>query len=252
MKRSLVILLVGFCIASCSHDTRKYNRKKLNNRIVEGRFIDDSIFDGEIKYFAYTGYLEARMFFNNGQHDGAAIVYFPNGKIWDSSFYHLGLKEGSHYVFDSVGRLLYVDFYYHGQRLGGKTFYKNGKIERYLFDDFEKHQLYEGLYDSIQTVAKYGGEIVNANLYKAEKNGINSFGIFAYVLNPPNIRIGYTVGLVEDKTNETKDLFELNRSSVFVDTILSEPSPGWSYYVKADYNDSLANYRKIFLTVLKW
>jgi hypothetical protein len=245
---------VGLLILiSCKSNERgtKIKRVNVNKRTVEAYYIDDTVMHGVAKYFALTGYLESKITYKNGIKDGPAINYYPNGGLWDSSYYVNGLKCGSHFVFDSLGRLVYQDFYFNGHRLGGQVFYQNSKLKKYVFSNFEKLQLYEGLYDSVGSLFRYGGEIVNANLYYAQKDGVPGIGVFAYFLNPPNVDIKYTIGLIEDKTDDKKELAVYYKKGEFIDTIMEEPHLGWNYYVAADYNDSINKYHKIFLTVLK-
>jgi antitoxin component YwqK of YwqJK toxin-antitoxin module len=250
--RLLILFSLLFITFSCSKKGKEFKRKDINNRIVEGYFINDTIYDGVIKYYTYTGYLEGKATFQNGIKNGFAINYYPNGNIWDSSFYMHGLRNGYHYVFDSFKNLTYRDFYFYGHRLGEQIIYKNGKISKYVFSNFEKQQLYEGLYDSSEILFRYGGEIINASLYKATKDAIPSFGVFSYFLNPPHVNIKYSLGVIEEKTEYRKELIIFNNGRVFTDTILAEPTPGWNYYINADYNDTLSKYKKTFLTVLKW
>jgi antitoxin component YwqK of YwqJK toxin-antitoxin module len=252
--RWITIFVIVIVVLSCKSNPgeRKFKRVDMFNRMVEGHFTNDSIVDGEFKYYTYTNYLDSKITFSHGQKNGVAVNYYPNGSIWDSSFYKSGVKHGHHYVFDSLNRLVYRDYYFYGQTLGGQIFYKRNRINRYVFHDFEKNQLYEGLYDSTGALYKYGGEIVNANLYQVNKNSLSNYGVFAYLLDPPNVTIKYTLGLIEDITDDKKELATFVNERVFIDTIVPEPGMGWNYYIAADYNDTINNYHKVFLTVLKW
>lgn len=252
--RWLTIYISAFVIISCksNHQERQFKKINMFNRIVEGYFTNDSIVNGEFKYYSHAGYLDSKITFLNGEKNGVAINYYPNGNIWDSSIYKNGFKHGHHYVYDSLNKLIYKDYYFYGQSLGGQVFYKKNRINRYVFNNFEQQQLYEGLYDSTEVLYRYGGEIINAHLYQANNNNIPNYGVFSYFLNPPNVTIKYTLGLIEDETDDRKEISDFNNDRVFLDTILPEPSPGWSYYIAADYNDTISKYRKVFLTVLKW
>lgn len=237
----------------CKSDKSGVKIKKidLHNRIIEAPFIDDSVMHGLAMYYTYKGSLESKITYKNGVKNGLAVNYYPNGSLWDSGYYVNGLKHGHHFVFDSLGSLVYQDYYFNGHRLGGQVFFLNSKLSRYVYSNFEKEQLYEGLYDSVGSIYRYGGEIVNANLYYAKKDDKQGVGIFSYFLNPPNVDIEYSIGLIENNTNKKRELVRFYKSREFIDTIVDLPLPGWYYYVAADYNDTSNSYRKIFLTVLK-
>ena len=154
-------------------------------------------------------------------------------------------------VFDSARNLIYRDYYFNGNRIGDQIFFRSKKIYKYVFSNFENRSLYEAYYDSSESVKKFGGEIINATLYDGSKDGIQKTGVFSYFIHPPKVNVVYTIGLIEDKTNQKKEIALIDNERVFIDTLMNEPLPGWFYYVAADYNDYRNNYNKVYITVLK-
>lgn len=246
-----IILIVALQCKQGDSD-KKFKAINTNEGRMEGTFINDSIMEGEFIYYSNTGYKQQKLTFSNGIKNGTSITYYSNGNIWDSSFNKMGEKHGYHFVYDSMGKLIYRDYYYYGQRFGGQTFYNDNKATRYVFNSFDHQQLFDGLYDSSKSIYKYGGEIINANLYKVSLDGAPRYGLFSYLLDPPYVNIDYKMGLINNRTNERKYLATLDNRKIFIDTIVPGPDNGWDYFISADYNDTLRKYKKIFITVLRW
>ena len=254
MTNILSFLTIIVLIYGCKSENQDKENKRihLNGRIVEASFLNDSLIDGEAKFYTPQGNLESKVMYKEGRKNGVFKSYYQNGKIQDSTFYKLGVQQGEHFAFDSIGNLIFKNYFYNGRNFGNNEIYKKGKIDKYFFTDFEKRQLFVGDYDSVGSIYRFAGDIVNAHLYSLELDGYPSYGIFAYFLSPPNISIKYTLGLIDEKTKSKQKLIEFVDKRIFFDTILNKPQPGWSYYISADYNDTIANYNKVFLNILKF
>jgi antitoxin component YwqK of YwqJK toxin-antitoxin module len=245
----LVIITLG-----CNAGNRQFKRKEIGGEIVEANFLNDTLIDGVAKYYdKESSTLVRKVCYRQGQKDGLSVIYRENGSIYDSLNYSNNILNGPRYIFDDSGRLSFGQNYYHGVSIGGQYFFNKGVAKRYVYSDFEKKQLYEVLYDSVGAPYKYGGEIINANLYKVTVDGDSTFfGIFVCLLRPPNISINYSIGVTNEKTKEDKYLGNINGQREFIDTVLKAPGRESNYFISADYNDTLNKYHKVFMTVLKW
>lgn len=243
---ALITLIIG-----CSNERRKFEKREVDNYIVEGIFINDSVYEGLTKFFSLKGELKSKINFMNGKKNGIAVNYFDNGNIHDSCFYENGLKNGDHFVFDSSGNLVYQDFYVQGYRIGGQVFYKNKEVWQYIFSNFEKKNIYSCIYDSIG-VKQFGGEILNTSIYTTNINNSTYYGLFFYLIYPPNISVKYTLGIEDIDTKTKKELHVFPKRGIFVDTILAIPAKSEKYFVSAEYNDTTNKFHKVYVDRLEW
>lgn len=253
MTHILYCSTIIFLIYGCKpiNHVPEFKRIDLDGRTVEASFLNDSVIDGEAKFYTSQGHLENVVMYKNGRKNGVFKGYYQNGKIRDSTFYKLGVQQGERFVFDSMGNLILKNYFYNGRAFGNTEIYRQGRIDKYYFTDFEKRQLFVGDYDSSGSIFRFGGDIVNAHLYNLDIDGDSSYGIFAYFLSPPNISIQYTLGLIEEKTKNKRELVELENSRIFIDTIVDKPMAGCNYYISATYKDTIVKYNKTFLNILK-
>ena len=240
-----------FLLISCNNNNGLVSKKKIDGKIIESGFINDSIFDGVTKFYDLNNHLESKIHFTKGIKNGIALNYHANGKVFDSSFYKNGFKNGSHYVYDTLGQLIYIDYYFNGHQFGGQTFFKDNKPFQYVFNNFEKKNIFSCGYDTIGIFA-YNGDIINANIYTDKINGTETYGLFAYFLNPPNIQVKYSLGITEQRLDTRKTLSSFDNSKVFIDTFLNKPPVGWKYYMSAEYNDTVNNQKKFYFTTLEY
>jgi len=242
---SIVLLLIG-----CNNDN-DVTKKMVKNKIIESNFINDSIYHGVTKIYDSNYHLESKITFSRGIRNGESVNYYMNGKISDSSFYRAGLKNGYNYVFDSTGQLIYINYFFYGHQFGEEFFFRNYRPYQYIFKNFEKKNIFSCGYDSIGIFA-YSGEIINATIYGTTVNKMPNYGLFAYFLNPPHVQIIYSLGVIQQKTNTNKKILVFDNKKFFIDTILSIPPVGWKYYISAEYNDSLNNLKKTYISTLEF
>src|SRR5882672_12013545 len=141
MKLHLIFFTIIIITMSCRNDIEN-SKHKVGPFLVEGHFIDDSVMDGEMKYYNSMAKLVTVINYQKGIKHGASINYYLNGKTYDSIFFYYGLKDGFHYIYDSTGKLSYIDFYSKGHNFGPQFYYSNGKLEKYYYNEFEKEPIY--------------------------------------------------------------------------------------------------------------
>lgn len=246
----LVLILTG-----CNHSNENqtnYSKKVIKgNGFVEAFFINDSIIEGEASYYDEMGQLERKTMFKKGKKEGVALEYYSNGQVRDSVNYCYDLKNGPHYVFDSLKKFVYQDYYFFGKLIGGKTRFKNGFVDNFTFSNFENTTLFYCTYDSIGSINRFGGEVINAYPFSSKLNGFQAIGVFSYLIYPPTVNVTYSLGITNEKNGDQKEIMSLDRETPFIDTVLPSLNHNWNYYISANYNDSLNKFHKYFMTVLK-
>jgi hypothetical protein len=247
--KGITILIFVIILISCSNQ-ESVQKKEVGNKIVESNFIEDSIFNGPTKYYNLDGRLESLIYYSRGIKNGIGLNFHHNGKVHDSSNYYNGLENGWHYVYDSTGQLTFRDYFFFGQRIGEEIHYRNGKPLEFSFSNLEKKKLYSCGYDSIGLVG-FSGNILNVSSYSIYIDGVKRQGIFTYLIFPPTINIKYSLGLINEATNQKSELFQLNSFGFFKDTLLPLPKNGWKYYVAVDYEDTVNKSEKVFINVIE-
>ena len=233
---------------SCQTQKQKVVKRRVENKLIETIFVNDSSYDGITKYYSLSGILESKINFKNGNKDGVCINYYPNGKINDSMNFYKGYQNGYHYLYDSIGNLDYIDFFFFGKRVGEKRFYKKNRVSEYDFNSFDGILLYKADYDSVGTIQEFGGKIINLNTSSLISDNVTKCKLSLYLINPPNVGITYSLGTIDTITKEKKLSYYFSKSNrMFVDTILSPPLNGTNYFINADYFDSLNNFHKVHI-----
>jgi hypothetical protein len=234
MKLYYLCLIVCLSFYSCIDNVKK-QKKQLGQITIEAYFDKDNRINGEAKYFDAKGVLISFINYNNGVKNGISKNFFSTGKIMDSVYFINGFQNGYHYVYDSSGNLVYKDFYYNNHALGPQFFYKQNIIDRFVFNSFERKELYSSVYDSAGKFSNSRGDILNVNTFPVDSNGVKKLGLFTYLLNPPGMNIKYGLGIINNANNsDRKEIIEFNSSHIFIDTILSKNINGWSYFVYAN------------------
>src|ERR1700694_580692 len=118
MRRFCVCLIILF-IASCNETTGNRERKRIDDKLIETIFINDTTYQGLTKYYSLSNVLEGEIEFKNGIKNGFSKNYYPNGLVHDSMTFVNGLSHGYHFVYDSTGHLEYKDYFYQGRKVGG-------------------------------------------------------------------------------------------------------------------------------------
>jgi|GEM_PF-4909729 len=241
--------MVVLCIISCNNNLTR--EMKIGNQIVRSNFIQDSILDGETKFYSLDSVLENITFFKQGIPNGLSISFYKNGKIRDSMIYINGFKEGRYHAYDSYGSILYSDYYFHNHLIGERKLYKEGLLSNYSFFDFEGRLLYSCDYDSIG-IRRATGEILNANINSVFQGNTDKKRIFIYFIAPDGVDTDYKIGIVDSSGKYRKELCGLNHlNRMFIDTIVNKLSNNFSYFVSLDYNDRQNDFHKVYIIDLK-
>ncbi|MDP4284776.1 MAG: hypothetical protein Q8891_10145 [Bacteroidota bacterium] len=164
--------------------------------ISEGKYFEDSLFDGKVKYFdslnEYLGYSTYRY----GVKDGPEVSYFKNGKISDSSFYHDDLRNGFAYRYNKNGTLVYKSYYINDRPFGHLYEYDSlGRITHYYFINFERKIIFETFKKDTVDYAK--GEEIQGNTYSEDAGQGDDDFLFLYLFANPFLKSHYEIGIVD-------------------------------------------------------
>lgn len=246
MKKYLLFYLFIIILISCNKN--KVSKHRIGPFLVEGDFVNDTIMNGEMKYFDSMGNLVSKIYYKRGVKNGPAINFYKNGIKYDSVSYSGDLENGFHYIYDSTGKLSYVDFYVKGNNLGPQMYFVKGKIEKYYFNNFENQTLYYTFYDTSGNITKQTGELNFTNHFAVTVNNKPFLGFFAYFLRPPKLHLSYSLFLKDSISNKDSLIIQFDNMKIYVDTVFGLPTDNrYSFLYKTDYYDSLTNTRKVIL-----
>jgi hypothetical protein len=247
MKLYYLCLTICIFFYSCIDKVKK-QKKQFDQIIIEAYFDKNNRINGEAKYFDEKGVLISSIDYNNGVKNGVSKNFFSNGKIMDSVHFINGFQNGYHYGYDSSGNLVYKDFYYNDHALGPQFFYAQNSIDRFVFNSFERKELYSSVYDSVGKFSNSRGDILNVNTFPVDSNGVKKLGLFIYLPNPPGMNIKYGLGIINNiNDSERKEVLQFDSSKIFIDTILSKNINGWSYFVYANLQLPHTNEKKYLI-----
>ena len=74
MKKVILIAITFFVLISCSN--YELQRKKIGEDLVEAKFVDDTLINGEAKFFDLNGNLESKANFFKGIKNGYDLRRF--------------------------------------------------------------------------------------------------------------------------------------------------------------------------------
>lgn len=247
MKWFYVGLVILF-FASCNETGDKRERRRIGDMLIESTFINDTTYHGLTKYYSLSNVLEGETEFKNGVKNGFSKNYYSNGLVHDSMTFVNGLTHGYHFVYDSTGRLEYKDFFYQGRKVGGLFFYNNGKIAEYDFLSFDEELLFKAKYDDMESISEFGGQIINEHISSKIVGNSQENLLFLYTINPPNVTIKYSIGVFDSMTKD-RSLFKTIPFSqnMFVEVPLPKVREKASYFIQADYADSLNKFYKVHI-----
>ncbi len=244
MKYIIILIVSSISIYSCNDSASKYERKRIGNDIVEAKFINDSVIDGEAKFYNQSGALENKGYFSKGLKNGYWISYHRNGKVKDSINYSNDLLNGGAFGYNENGILLRRSTYYFGLNVGGNFLYEEGKVYEYFFNNFEKKELVNCKYDSLGscTYFYFNAKPMVKKIYTSLND--SAINLFLYFPQPPDFEVIYQMGLINSLQTK-KEVSQLNSNRIFIDTILPIAPKDWNYYLSIDYknisNDSTVN-----------
>ncbi len=148
----------------------------------------------------------------------------------------------------STGRLEYKDFFYQGRKVGGLFFYEKGKITEYDFLSFDGELLYNAKYDDLGSIKEFGGQIINEHPSTGLVDDKQENSLFLYIIQPPSVSIKYSINIF-DSTSQKRSLFKAipKTQNMFVELVLPNAPDKASYFIQADYEDSLNKFYKVHI-----
>lgn len=243
MKKVILIAITFFVLISCSN--YELQRKKIGEDLVEAKFVDDTLINGEAKFFDLNGNLESKANFFKGIKNGYAVNYYKNGVVKDSMYYTSNVLNGFFYSFDSSGFILFKGNNFHGLSAGDQYFFKDKTIKEYYFTNFERRRLVTCLYDSTGSCYSYFlnlSPVISDVLIKNEQPAIN---LFLYFPHPEGIELSYTIGLI-DANNKRLSEVPLTSTNFFLDTTLAVPMQGSQYFISLKFKNLKDSKTEIF------
>ncbi len=234
---ALVIFLTLF-IYSCTNN--KFEKRKIDNSIVEAKFIDNKI-NGVAKFYSPSGFLEYEGNYTQGLKNGFGKIFYSNGKTKDSMNYVNDLIHGNAYQYDSIGNLRFVRTNFYGIEIGGHFFYDKGKIFKYFFDSFEGVEIVNCTYDSMQRCESifYKMAAIVKNISLDNDRGAKK--VFVYFPHPPGFEVIYKLSNTRSSPKISDEVI-LNSDRLFLDTVLNVSAED-SYLLSVDFlnksNDSV-------------
>jgi hypothetical protein len=240
MKYLIIIIAISLLFFSCSGT--KYQKKQIGDNIVEAKFIDGNRIDGFAKFYNLSGSLEYEGNYINGVKNGSGRTFYENGKVKDSMCYINNLIHGKAYNYDSSGMLEFMRTNYYGLEIGDHIFYNKGKVSEYYFDNFERLQIVNCRYDSLErcdSLVFNAKAVVRNTLIKKITPAKN---LFIYFPHPPDFEVIYKLSSTDDNQNNKKEVI-INSDRLFLDTTFNVSAA--NYYLSVDYknksNDSFVN-----------
>jgi hypothetical protein len=244
------IVLIGL-FSRCMENKDRDGRREIDNYLAEGKFLNDSVPDGEVKFYDKQGkYLMAKSVYLNGKKNGLTINYFENGKIKDSLFFSEDIPNGPSYFYDSLVELSFSMYHFYGLTLGPIVYYQNGKPNRYYFTDFENNYLMECKYDSSEncTFFSYNNQPIISEVLDVQRK--HKIRLLYYLPNPPNFAVSYSIGK-KDSNDRTLSITKIKSGKLFLDTLLDYPSEGSQYYLEAHFISFDSSINKVYNHSLK-
>jgi len=205
IKEVFKLLVTCLIIFFVSCNGNKTTRLKVGEFEMEGKFSNDSIPTGLVKYYKKnTDNLIATREFNNGILNGESINYYGK-KVIQTINYKDGLELGFKKNFDSSsGSLINSEFFYYGKSVGpAYEFSQSGTLLNFDFRNFENETLYSVEHDSLSNkyVSDAAEKLVNLNVDEAWVNNEKKLRIFFYNIFPPKANVTYRICYFDEANN---------------------------------------------------
>jgi antitoxin component YwqK of YwqJK toxin-antitoxin module len=213
-----ITLLFLLSIVSCS---KKYKRIRLSDSYAEGQISNDTVFNGEIKFYDLnTNHLTEIATYNSGVLNGKRIVYHNNGKIKAVFTFLSGKANGEIIINDTNGNILQKQNFYHDLLVGPSIHYKNNEVKQYYFYSFDNEQLLTIDYDSIDNKPIddiNDGKFIfwHLNKYSTSESDSLQTELFIYLPNPPNIRFKYSLCITDKVFNVRKVIRDFDSENIW-------------------------------------
>ena len=215
---------------------------------LKATYSADNILEGKAEVYDLSDRLLNISNYDRGLKNGISIDYNFDGSILDSVTFVYGKEYGYKKYIDSTGKITYKNYYYFGLPYGPEIFYYQGKIIKYLFNDFNKETLVRCNYDSLETLNNvdfFYMKFISTDMIKNEKKVKNLFGFTPLI---PRTDQEFAIGIT-NKSNADQKLFTINSNNFFIDTLLAAPPAGWNYYMSCSVKAKVGVFKKYFIEV---
>lgn len=256
---TLMILL--FTIYGCKQDRIKTMNIDNETR-VEGNISDDTIYNGQIKFYSIkTNKLTRECNYKNGIENGECILYHSTGKIAFKYNLENGKVNGYAYAFDENGNLLSKDFHYYDIRTGSSDEYIKEKITNYYFYSLDGNLLFFIDYDSSQkkkiTDLQSDYFFYHTTKYQEFTNSLNKNEqqeYFLYLPNPTGYNFRYSLVIIDNSFNVLSKIqtfdnnFPWSKFTLHDDSIMNKNE---KIALRLIINDSISNGDITMFKILK-
>lgn len=215
MKFLLIACIASITLIYCN------NKKSIfleNDIRAEGNILNDSIFQGLIKFYdTRTNKLVSQTEYDKGLENGLSTSFYPNGNISSEMNYKDGKLSGYSKFYDSSSKLSNIQYSYYDLNVGPLISFKDGKPSTFDFYSFDNELLFSLRYDSIGskriTDLKKDFFFFKKTNVLIDSNAKNEYLI--YLVNPPNYHFQYSLCVVNDSFEIIKRLKIFNESNVW-------------------------------------
>lgn len=237
-----ILIALGY-ILSCNK--RKEKRRVFSGYYVISDFVNDTIFNGDTKFFDLDDNLLSKVQYNNGIKEGIEINYYKNGRVRSSYVFNKGIRKGKFLVNDSVGNILQEGMFFDGEKIGYRYSYLNGKLSTFSSFGLNDTLLFSVKYDTNSNPIAYKGSPINIDFTPNDNHQEESYYLQLGVIKPPRMNINYFLGISNIETKEEKRLCMLNSDKYIFDTILPTPNAKWQYIIISEVSDFKKGFKEI-------
>ena len=247
--KTLLILL--FIIAGCkSNKEKKIHKGEFD---LVGTFINDTILNGNIKFYDKFKRMVAIREYSNGMLNGKSISYYTNGNIHNSCFYVADKQTGYDYIYDSLGHLVYKSNFYFGKQIGHIYSYSQSNIIiEYSFNNFEGNILYYYSYDTVAKREYYPNDkfLIKVGTTEATEDENEGVNVFLYLFSPPHLRLNYKVCYFNFE-NKVVDSFIVPKNNFYFEHFYKNPTCNLKLGIMLNKYDSLSQKEIVIVEQLK-
>lgn len=235
---------------SCSEDPKlKIRKLKIDDStIVMGAISEDTIFNGNMKFYNLNGMLLSECEYRDGILNGIRKEYFLNGHLSAVTNYSNGLLHGKARFYDKDGNLMEVRNFYYGLNVGESISLLNGRANKYTFYSLDFEPIFQLEYDpnhrreitsleeSYFFFRRDTFSSLNSINYDAKKTSI-----FLYLPSPPLYDFNYSLVYTDNKLKVISRIRSLKSDKPWIDFILEDypVSQGKKLAIELNLKDSI-------------
>jgi len=222
--------LLSIIFISCNTKPKFFSKRDNDGDIMKGEVINDSIFNGIVKYYDSLNNYKGYATFTYGFQNGPSVHYYDNGKLSDSINYINDAGNGFAYNYDSTGKLIGKVFLYQNRSVGHYYIYDSiGNIIEYYFKTLEGEIIYNS--KTINKTDYETGSRVNLRVTDIVYNNEHRDLLFLYLVLHHHLKVHYALAVLDaaNKIISTEDIDSQNQ--FFYEKTLDILPKGESYAV---------------------